>query len=378
MKTRDWLAALAVVCACGKGNHGTPGGAGGSGSAGGSAVPIGSAAVGSAMSPGSAEVPPRGSGSKAGSAAAASPRDPARAQAANTRGMQLLAAKNYKGAMAEFAAAIAADDRHVLAHYNLACAASRAQDEEVASRELIWVASAAAWDASAARALKKAYTDPDLEWELHQIPDHVDLGAINRDLTTPLPNRDPPVAAARLKLITTAPGTHDDLCDPSDAHQAGVQGVNVDTDGKRVVEASLRDGVALVDGTTVVTRTDPLGCTVQGASQDQLSELYVSNATDAAPAGLAGRELVVVLYSQGGRRSWTNNIAIFVPKDDTRLAKAHQLARVFDATMASSDDAEAGTVVLTGTGDLVLGPPKAPHKQLFRWNQAAFEFEKLE
>ena len=65
-------------------------------------------------------------------------------------------------------------------------------------------------------------------------------------------------------------------------------------------------------------------------------------------------------------------------KDDTWLAKAHQLARVFDGTLASSDDAEASTAVLTGTGDLVVGPPKAPHKQLFRWNPAAFGFQPVD
>jgi len=313
-----------------------------------------------------------------GSAAPATPRDTAGAQAANTRGMKLLAAKKYKEAMAEFAAAIAADDRYVLAHYNLACAASRAQDEDVASRELLWVASAAAWDSGAAAAVKKADTDPDLEWLHSQDPKYGDLDGINHDLLTPSPNPFPPVPAATLKLIATAPGKHDDLCDPNDAHQAGVRGVSVEVDGKQVVEASLRDGVAIVDGTTVVTRTEPLGCTVQGASQDQLSGLYVTNATDAAPAGLTGRELVIVLYGQGGRRSWTNNIAIYAPKDDTQLKKAHQLAKVFDATLASSDEADASTVVLTGMGDLVLGPAKAAHKQLFRWNQAAFAFQKLD
>jgi hypothetical protein len=351
---------------------------------------MGSAAAGSAVPAGSAtaEAPPQGSGSGAGSGVgsgvgsaapmAASPRDTARAQAANTRGMKLLAAKKYKEAMAEFAAAIAADDRYVLAHYNLACAASRAQDEGVAGRELLWVASAAAWDASAAKAVKKAVSDPDLEWLFSQDPKYGDLGSVNRDLQTSPPSSVPPVPAATLKLLAAAPGTHDDSCDPNDARQAGARGVAIDPDGKRAVEASLRDGVALVEAASVVTRTDPLGCTLPGASQDQLSELYVTSATDAAPAGLAGRDLVVVLYGQGGRRSWTDNIAIFVPKDDARLAKAHQLARAFDATLAASDDAEASTVVLTGTGDLVLGPAKAAHKQLFRWNQAAFAYQKAD
>ena len=383
MKTRCWLAALAVVCACGKSKTGTPGA--GSNPAAGSALQGGSPAAGSASS-GSAtpEAPPQGSGSSAGSgatgatAATASPRDTARAKAANTRGMQLLAAKKYKEAMAEFAAAIAADDRYVLAHYNLACAASRAEDQDVAGRELLWVASAAAWDASAAKAIGKADKDPDLEWLFHQDAALGNLDGINRDLQTVPESAFPPVPAATLKLLAAAPGAHDDSCDPNEAGQAGARGVSIDPDGKRVVEASLRDGVAIVDGGSVVTRTDPLGCTMQGASQDQLSGLYVTTATDAAPAGLTGRELVVVLYGQGGRRSWTNNIAIFVPKDDTRLAKAHQLARVFDATLASSDDTEASTAVLTGTGDLVVGPPKAPHKQLFRWNPAAFGFQPVD
>src|SRR5215510_11251478 len=87
---------------------------------------------------------------------------PAGAKAANTRGVALLRQKDYKGAIAQFRKAIGEDKALVLAHYNLACAASLAQDMDTAMAELIWVGNRAAWDDQAKSAAIKAAKDPDL------------------------------------------------------------------------------------------------------------------------------------------------------------------------------------------------------------------------
>src|SRR6185312_3149829 len=112
----------------------------------------------------------------------------------------------------------------------------------------------------------------------------------------------------------------------------------------------LRDGVALVDGTKLVSKTDPLGCTMPGASQDQLATIDKSTVSDFGPQELAGKDLIVVPYGNGGRRDYTSSVAVFAIKNGT------QLERVFDTTLESSDDdGGAGTLQLTDVGDLVLG-----------------------
>jgi hypothetical protein len=308
---------------------------------------------------------PAPAGHPAPAAPATAKRDHKAAEAANARGMRLLASKKYKDAMAEFQKAIAAEPDHVLAHYNLACAASRAQVLDVANYQLAWIASAALWDATAAKAAKKEASDPDLKWYFDQGPGAMVADpASHVDLVDEANDEAPAVPAEVAKLLASAPGKHDDQCDTS-GEQAHVRGIH---DDKRWFVASLRDGVALVDGSKLLSRTDPLGCTEPGASQDRLSEIGRVSAGDLAPEGIRNQDLIVVSYGAGGRRSWTNNVAIFAVKNGT------QLQRIFDATLQSSDDDSAGTLALTTIGDLVLGQPGAKQKRVFHWDPAAFRF----
>ena len=83
------------------------------------------------------------------------------AKAANTRGMKLYYAKDYAGAAKQFRAAIAADPKYVLAHYNLASMAALLGDKPTVLAELRWLHDSA--DPEAHAALAKAPTDPDLE-----------------------------------------------------------------------------------------------------------------------------------------------------------------------------------------------------------------------
>jgi hypothetical protein len=373
MRARCVFLVLAAV-ACGKGND--DGKASGSAAASGSSVT--KTVEGSATAPaaGSATPAVAPAGSATPQAPASATRDPEAAKAANTRGMQLHTAKKYKEAMAEFEKAIAADDSFVLAHYNLACAASRAEDKDVASKEMSWIASAAAWDDVAANAAKKAPTDPDLGWFMHARPGFQDLSSLREDLLvhhSALPGDDgtgDPTPASVAKLLATASGKHDSSCDRSDANQKRVLSIPADASGQVTLAASLADGAALVMDDKVVSRTDPFGCTAPGASQDHLDLVHMSEGADYGPPGIAGETLVVVAYSNGGRRSWTNNVAVV-------LVNGMHLARVFDATVASSDDTTPGTLVLTPIGDIVLGQPGVKQKRVFRWNAGTSKFEEV-
>ena len=86
---------------------------------------------------------------------------PAKAQEANTRGMQLYAKKDYAHAADEFRAAIKLDDTYVLAHYNLASMAALLGDKPTVLDQLKWLR--ASKDPLAAKVLVKAKTDPDLK-----------------------------------------------------------------------------------------------------------------------------------------------------------------------------------------------------------------------
>ena len=301
-------------------------------------------------------------------------RDPAAAKAANARGMQLLTAKKYKDAMAEFGKAIAADPDYVLAHYNLACAASRAQDHDVAYKELSWIGGAATWDAVAANAAKKAPKDPDLQWIMQQAPGMQDLSSLPEDLLnhetafSADDGTEDPTDPSTVKLLATASGKHDTNCDRSDANQKRVLGVHIDHDGKVWLYGSLADGAAVIVDNKIVSRTEPFGCTGPGASQDRIDVIHTSNGAAYGP--LAGQILVVVEYSNGGRRDWTNNVAVVKVKDK-------QVAKVFDATVTSSDDSKPGTLILTPFGDIVLGQPGAKQKRVFRFNAATSKFQEV-
>lgn len=74
--------------------------------------------------------------------------------------MKLYRAKDYAGAAAAFRSAIAADDKHVLAHYNLACVLALTGDKAGAIAMLEWLK--ASPDPQAVRCLIKAAVDGDL------------------------------------------------------------------------------------------------------------------------------------------------------------------------------------------------------------------------
>jgi hypothetical protein len=94
--------------------------------------------------------------------AAASPSQHRRAMAANTAGWRYYRAGQLPRAELYFADAVALDPDYVLAHYNLACTASRLRDVATAVRELRWLA--ASDDPVAEQKRAKAAVDVDLDF----------------------------------------------------------------------------------------------------------------------------------------------------------------------------------------------------------------------
>jgi hypothetical protein len=82
--------------------------------------------------------------------------------AANTAGWRYYRAGQLPRAELYFADAVALDPDYALAHYNLACAASRLRDVAIAVRELRWLAASA--DPVAEQKRAKAAVDPDLDF----------------------------------------------------------------------------------------------------------------------------------------------------------------------------------------------------------------------
>jgi tetratricopeptide repeat protein len=344
----------------------------GAGGASGASGAGGASGVGGASSAG-------GAGGASGASAAGNSKE---AKAANARGLALQKQKKYAAAQAEYRKAIALDPGYVLAHYNLACAATLAGDLETSLIELAWVGNRAAWDDRARAAALKETSDPDLrgladaenpdQWVPPNVLTVVDVlgkrsAAAEGHLLTD-------AERARLAApLAAAPGAHAAECDPADAKQGRVFGLPL-TSGrvaKHAVAASLRDGIALFDpGGTQVARSEPIGCTAPGASQDQLTSLAYLPGTLVSlsfRAPTVPEDLYVVQYSAGGRAQWTTNAAIFARRD-------HQLVRVFDAVLTSSDAAGAGTLVQTVLGDLVYVAPGQNQKRAFHWDPAAFTF----
>ena len=328
------------------------------------------------------------------SSAAASP---AGSKAANARGMALMGKKKWAEAAEEFKKAVAEDPSSVKAHYNLASAASRAHDMETAVWEVVWVGDRAAWDDEAKAAQKKAPNDDDLTWVLKEwgvdgatwlgrslggdaAPmDLFDLEHGQRDSWAghALPDAERAKVAATLGA---AAGAHDDKCAPADAKQGKVFALTVKTDARKdlaqlTIVGSLKEGVALIDAKGVVARSEPLGCTGPGASQDQLATLVwgfgipddISIDTPHHTAPLKDHDLLAVSYSTGGRREWQTNLAVFVRRDK-------QLVKVFEALLTSSDANGAGHVWQTPRGNLVYLAPGDTKKRLFVWDEAAFKF----
>lgn len=312
---------------------------------------------------------------------------PAGAKAANVRGMGLLKQKDYKGAIAQFRKAIAEDKTYVLAHYNLACAASLAKDVDTAFAELMWVGNRAVWDDQARAAAIKAAKDPDLTWVLDTHPDAhdwvgPDVTAFVVDVLAADRARSPGQAladlekASVLRTLASATGTRDDTCDAADAKQGAALalGFEAHVGGKQTAVASLGHGVALLDAKgALVARSQPLGCTGPGATQDRVISLaYISAAPRSEPGATASSsallsEMFIVKYGNGGRTQWANSVAVFMRRDK-------HLVRTFDAVIERSDAAGTGTLQMSALGDLVLVAPGGKRKQVFHWDQKAFKF----
>jgi hypothetical protein len=301
--------------------------------------------------------------------------DAAAAKAANTRGMALYKQQDYKGASAQFKAAIKADPGHVQAHYNLACVYSLLQDDEHTMAELKWIANRASWDEQAKAKALKAASDPDLKWILDNDEDaHSWVGedalAGSIDLLNPkggvvhgqlLPDAE---KAKATKLLAAAPGKHDSNCDVADAKQGRVYGANVELAAsapKGLAVVTLRDGLGLFDDAgKLLARGEPLGCTAAGATQDMLQALTQFT----TPGG----SFYAVAYANGGRAQWTNNLAIFARKEK-------KLVRVFDGTTASSDASTGGKLLLTPLGDLAFVPAGEQKPVVLHWKPSAFKFD---
>jgi hypothetical protein len=300
------------------------------------------------------------------------------AKAANTRGMELYKKKDYKGAAAQFRAAIAADPTHVQAHYNLACVSSLLHDGDGAMAELKWVSNRSSWDEQAKAKTLKAKSDPDLKWIIDNdenantlvgedgISPEIDLlnpksGVVPGNL---LPDAD---KAKATQLLAATPGKHDGNCDAADAKQGRIYGADVETTAKApklLALVSLRDGLALFDRAgTLLARSEPIGCTTTGASQDMVTALTLFD----TPAG----SFFAVAYGNGGRSQWTNNVAIFARRNN-------KMVRVFEGTTASSDAATSGKLLVTPLGDLAFeaAGERTPHG--LHWKAAAFKFDAIE
>jgi hypothetical protein len=315
---------------------------------------------------------------------------PADGKAANARGMELMGKKKWAEAAAEFKRAIAEAPGSVRAHYNLASAASRAHDLETAAWEIAWVGDRAAWDAEAKAASIKALNDDDLLWALREwgqdgafwVGDSAAIQLI--DLAQPGDANvtgHPLADAERAKLaavLQAAPGAHDGKCDPADAKQGKVFAIalQMETLAKHTAVASLKDGVALVSPTgAVIARSEPLGCTGPGASQDQLASLvYAFGIPDALlidtphhPTPAAGLQLLAVTYTTGGRSDWQTNLRVFARRDKAFVP-------VFTALVASSDANGAGHVWQTPRGNLVYAAPGDAKRHAFGWDAAAARF----
>jgi len=295
-------------------------------------------------------------------AAGAGHADPAKAKAANTRGYALHKQKNYKAAAVEYKAAIAEDPWYLLAHYNLACVASLVHDAPTATAELAWVFDRATWDPAAKAAIAKANTDRDLAWLFEHDEESRRYGNATNvevlDIATPpccfirgKASTDPAVA----KALAGAAGKHDEACSAA----AVSAPADATATGKGVVAASLRDGVALLDGTgQVVARSAPIGCT---GPRDQLELLNHGDALpqpyDKLDTPLREIYYIVVGYRTGD----TQTVAIYALRNK-------QLTRVFDAVTRTA--AGAGHVELTPLGGVVHVAPGDPRPHVYRWNAA--------
>jgi hypothetical protein len=314
---------------------------------------------------------------------------PAGGSAANQRGMGFMRQKKWADAEAEFRKAIAEDPTSVTAHYNLACAASRAHDADTALWELAWVGDRATWVDQAKAAARKAPSDDDLAWAIgNDINAQLFIGdapvAAVTEIATPAGGHNAghalaePQRAKIAAILAAAPGPHDDQCDAADAKQGKVFALGLDLGkwAKGIGVASLKDGVAVLDPQgAIAARSEPLGCTGPGASQDLIAALAYADGVPTPPRTThalpeADLQLLAVLYTTGGRRTWQTNVAVFAQNGKS-------LAKVFEALVTSSDAPGSGHVWQTPLGHLLYSAPGETRKHAFQWDPKAFKFVPL-
>lgn len=295
----------------------------------------------------------------------------------NDAGMKLYRAKDWKRAAALFKTAVATDPNYITARYNLACVSSLIADRAGAIEQLRWLVKSS--DPQAKQKLQKAPTDSDLAWILRDAEARnllagaaapsappTEQGAGDSGWARELPGFRPSASGetndgARAALAAL-PGEHDTMCDPGDETQGRAFELK---SAAGLVRASLRDGVALFDGAgKPVATAASLGCTVPGASQDELQRLAAGQVVaDPDPE-------YVILYSNGGRASFVQTLAVY-------KQKGNRLVSVFAGNVlevAGGKD-KTGAVTLGADGTIQY---KAPGKKVavtLRFDATSFTYK---
>ncbi len=302
--------------------------------------------------------------------------DAADAHAANARGMALYKQKKYDEAAAEFRHACDLSATEVTALYNLACVESLLRDEQKTYNALHDLLERD--DPQAAKYVAKAQKDPDLKWFFSTEAGQGIAGLI-ADKQQPAKG---PFAANFLGFVAAAEGKpvaggmrrltqamvdkaapkHSDDCDLTSDKQGRVfQAVAALDGGGTNVYVTLREGVVAVRGGATVAASEPLGCTGPGESQDFVSAVAVGQVVDDPEPE------VVVEFSNGGRRQWTDELIVF-------KRRGKELVPVLRAIMSSSDDEGAGKLKLE-KGKVSYLVPGAKKWSPLKWDAAAFKFK---
>lgn len=279
--------------------------------------------------------------------------DPAAAAVHNRDGLAALKRRELPAAIAAFERAIEADPDHVLAHYNLACAASRAEDAERALVALGWVGNRAVYDAGARKAAKQAAKDRDLAWlfanhdeaateaATPSVP-RTDLLAEHDGATLASIGNERATIGPRMAAV---PGAHAATCDPAHAGQGAI--LSIDTyvvegvSSSQDVSVSMRDGVVIFGPSgAYLVRSEPLGCSAPRAAGDRLVSARLGQA----------RQLAVVVARGATEKAAVQEVVVFQVKKDA-------VAKIFAAPIAGAGGKPRGALVSTPRGDLIYTAP---------------------
>jgi hypothetical protein len=168
-------------------------------------------------------------------------------------------------------------------------------------------------------------------------------------------------------LLTRLATAHDRNCDPVDAKQGRILGLDAEIvpgAGTQTVLASLGDGLAIFDakGALVASTGDNFGCTYGGSSQDLLQRVSLAQLVpDAEPE-------IVVQYTTGGRDEWAQNVQVL-------KRRGTSLVPVFAAIVSESSDGKVsrGTLAVDGNGAIRYKAP-AGQPRTFTWSASKLRF----